>query len=127
MFWGSTKQLSNILSQGSTISSITWHKDGKFINYTASHRYAVSRGGNRFVIALVTGGEDDGVFTCVVEQKNGNLYGSSASVKVEGGCMVVACSMCLLIEYVCCVCECVCECVSVCACACACVCVCVCV
>ena len=56
-----------------TISSITWYKDGKLINYTASHRYAVSRGGNRFVIAMVTGGEEDGVFTCVVEQKNGNL------------------------------------------------------
>lgn len=43
---------------------------------------------------MVTAGEDDGVFTCVVEEKNGKVYGNSASVKVEGGCWRAAGGAC---------------------------------
>ena len=67
------------------ISAITWYKDGELVNYTTSPQYSVQWGGRRLSIDEVTPGKDDGVFTCVVEEMNGKVYGSSASVKVEGG------------------------------------------
>ena len=66
------------------ISSITWYKDGQLVNYTTSLRYSFQWGGRRLSIGKATPGEDDGVFTCIVEEMNGKVYGSSASVKVEG-------------------------------------------
>ena len=44
---------------------------------------------------MVTPGEDDGVFTCVVEEMSGQVYGNSASVMVEGECQHPARSACI--------------------------------
>ena len=81
------------------ISSITWYKDGRLVNYTASPRYSVKWGGRRLSIDMVTPREDDGVFTCVVEEMSGKVYGNSASVKVEGVCQYPAGSACTLCRY----------------------------